>query len=279
MEKEDYLDADSSVPGQNWVCLSFVSPEKLLKQKNIFMMQKFLEHYCEEKKLDYDTLKTQFDDFMYTRVADYEKEFHEQQEFRTTVRGLKVRGSYDSRGEANMRAQALRRKDPNFHVYVAQVGMWLPWDPEADNIEDQEYQEGELNTLVKKYKENEIKKDLHYEEQKQERMKEAMLENERLKKKNEEEKRREEQEKSDNSGELKMAEGVESELNSGTKEPTPVNEKPAPATEEPKTDLETADVDDVPSHDWRWTDKNGSAQDDLKKEFSDEDPWMQSKRQ
>ena len=30
MEKEDYLEADSSVPGQNWVCLSFVSPEKLL---------------------------------------------------------------------------------------------------------------------------------------------------------------------------------------------------------------------------------------------------------
>ena len=28
-EKEDYLDVDDAVPGQNYVCLSFVSPEAL----------------------------------------------------------------------------------------------------------------------------------------------------------------------------------------------------------------------------------------------------------
>ena len=26
-EKIDYLDVDDPIPGQNWVCLSFVSPE------------------------------------------------------------------------------------------------------------------------------------------------------------------------------------------------------------------------------------------------------------
>ena len=31
--KEDFLEVDSKIPGQNYVCLSFVSPEKTLKQK------------------------------------------------------------------------------------------------------------------------------------------------------------------------------------------------------------------------------------------------------
>lgn len=278
MEKEDYLEADSSVPGQSWVCLSFVSPEKLLKQKNMFMMQKFLEHHCNEKGLDYGTMKTKFDDFMYTRVDDYEKEFHELQEFRTTVRGLKVRGSYDSRGEANMRAQSLRRKDPNFHVYVAQVGMWLPWDPEADNIEDQEYQEGELNTLVKKYKENELKKDMHYEEQKQEKMKAAMLENEELRKKNAEQKRLEDEQKSEEAH--KIVDDVRLEEPESEETPQISLKTTESEASRPKESLnEDSDITDTPAHDWRWTDKGGSSQDDMKKEFNDEDPWMKSKKQ
>ena len=31
--KEDFLEVDPKIPGQNFVCLSFVSPEKVLKQK------------------------------------------------------------------------------------------------------------------------------------------------------------------------------------------------------------------------------------------------------
>jgi len=271
MEKEDYLDADSSVPGQNWVCLSFVSPEKLLKQKNVFMMQKFLEHHCGEKGLDYNSLKTALDDFMYSRNDDFEKEFHELQEFRTTVRGFKVRGSYDSRGEANMRAQALRRKDVNFHVYVAQVGMWLPWDPEADNIEDQEYQEGELNTLVKKYKENEIKKDMHYAEQKQEKMKAVMIENEELRKKNEAQKDLEEEE-AKSLAESSSVTNTEHKLVSDLPEELQSNNELANDASN-----ETSDINSKPGHDWRWTEGKGSSQDDMTKEFKDKDPWMQSK--
>ena len=30
---EDYLDVDKPLPNQNWVCMSFVSPEKVLKTK------------------------------------------------------------------------------------------------------------------------------------------------------------------------------------------------------------------------------------------------------
>ena len=35
-KEEDFLEADQSIPGQKYVCLSFVSPEDILKKKDIF---------------------------------------------------------------------------------------------------------------------------------------------------------------------------------------------------------------------------------------------------
>ena len=41
--------------------------------------------------------------------------------------------------------------DNSFHVYVGQVGYWLPWDPHPNNIEEQEYLNKDLNRLNKEY--------------------------------------------------------------------------------------------------------------------------------
>ena len=35
-EKIDYLEVDEQIPGQNYVCLSFVSPEALIESKEGF---------------------------------------------------------------------------------------------------------------------------------------------------------------------------------------------------------------------------------------------------
>ena len=43
--KEDFLEVDPKIPGQNYVCLSFVSPEKFLKQKENYFMCKFMENF------------------------------------------------------------------------------------------------------------------------------------------------------------------------------------------------------------------------------------------
>ena len=40
---EDFLEADSPIRGQNYVCVSFISPEKVLKNKEVFKVTKFLE--------------------------------------------------------------------------------------------------------------------------------------------------------------------------------------------------------------------------------------------
>jgi hypothetical protein len=190
--KEDFLEVDPKIPGQNYVCLSFVSPEKMIKQKEVFFMTKFLDYIINDKELiatdvrekmmskditiDYENVIKLYEDWKYLKTEELESIFFEQNEYRTTMRGLKVRGVYDTHKEASVRAQILRRKDPSFNVFVGQVGYWLPWDPECESVPEQEYQEGQLNELVKKYKDNLEGRDNLYDQMKNERIEKAKKE-------------------------------------------------------------------------------------------------------
>ena len=190
--KEDFLEVDPKIPGQNFVCLSFVSPEKVLKQKETFMTTKFLDYLIndsdplvekirenmlnKEIKINYDSVEKLYDDWKYLKNEEVEAEFFELNEYRTSMRGIKVRGVYDTYKEATVRAQVLRRKDASFNVFVGQIGYWLPWDPECESVPEQEYQEGQLNELVKKYKENLDNRDNLYDQVKNERIEKAKKE-------------------------------------------------------------------------------------------------------
>jgi hypothetical protein len=187
--KEDFLEVDQKIPGQNYVCLSFVSPEKVLKNKEVFFATKFLECLFndneqgtvdvrekmmnKEIKFNYDEVSKIYDDWKYTRTEDLESLFFEKNDYHTSMRGIKVRGVYDTYKEATIRAQILRRKDPSFNVFVGQVGYWLPWDPECESVPEQEFQENQLNELVKKYKENLSNRDTLFDQIKNERIEKA----------------------------------------------------------------------------------------------------------
>ena len=183
--KEDHLDVDTPIPGQQFVCLSFVSPEKILEQKETFFRKAFWKYM----KTNYDTidfalienLETLYATFIDQEEQALEESFHEGNAIQTTIRGLKVRGTYNSKHEADIRAKVLQKLDRSHHVFVAPVGYWLPWDPSEDAIQDQVYQEEQLNELMKNYKTNELKRDEYYETQKEERKKLALEENERRK--------------------------------------------------------------------------------------------------
>ena len=41
-DKEDFLEVDRPVPGQNYACLSFISPENVLKEKELYLFHKFM---------------------------------------------------------------------------------------------------------------------------------------------------------------------------------------------------------------------------------------------
>jgi hypothetical protein len=71
--------------------------------------------------------------------------------------------------------------DSRFDVFIGQVGYWLPWHPDVNKIQDQEYINDELNTLVKEYKNNEAKRDIFYKEQVQQRKAEADEQTKRMK--------------------------------------------------------------------------------------------------
>ena len=119
------------------------------------------------------TIQEAYERFMVTNRQKLEDEFHKSVDFKTTLLGLKVRGVYGTNEQAVVRAKALHKKDPYFNVYVADVGEWLPWDPNPEEIQESEYQNDQLNKLMQAYRENASKRDAFFEEEKRQKMAEA----------------------------------------------------------------------------------------------------------
>jgi len=223
---EDFLDEDTEIPGQRYVLLSFVSPEKVLEKKDLFFFQKFLKSYevdwkiknlerymvdivkhindelddkareleknnlaeqaqiCRKNRLRIDDVMNQYntfvqksredinktkiaeayDDFMFQNKKKLEDEFYAQNEFRTSVRGMKVRGVFGNPKEAELKAKKLQQKDKYHNIFIGDVGKWLPWDPQPHEVGEQEYAQDQLNTLMRKYKENEDNREKYFEE-------------------------------------------------------------------------------------------------------------------
>jgi len=218
--EEDYLDVDKPISGQNFYCVSFVSPDKILEQKDKFMfyhyeravnkkistmldegltslidksedgnvdisdvivLKKSVIKTCEEYDLTFEQFKNKYEDFKFSNEEKIGEVFDKANNFKTSVRGVKVRGVYDTKREADVRASVLQRQDPLFDVFVGQMGYWCPWDPNPQKIDDIEYMNNDLNKLVKEYKSNEAKKDMFYQEQKTQRQKDALSSEDRLK--------------------------------------------------------------------------------------------------
>lgn len=189
--KVDYLDEDEPLRNQNFVCVSFLNPEDIIKNKDAYYFSKFTEKFSKDMTDLLDNLVDKFPDnkdiimgikdnhkyifdkndmneqlafFKNTNSDEIEKEFHSENNFKTSVRGIKVRGVYDTVELAKARCEKLKKTDPYFHIYVAQVGCWLPYESHiATNVENQEYSESELNTLMKHYKENKDNKDIVFD--------------------------------------------------------------------------------------------------------------------
>lgn len=187
MNKIDLLDEDKPIAEQKFVCLSFISPEDIIKQKERFFFEKFVQQYDFVKSMEKftqflnfvsykyeikaDELHEQFNAFsksekdkLMTSVEDDYKffidnneeklleEYGEKNEFQTSVRGLKVRGVFPTQKEAELRCKMIRQFDPNHDVYVGPVGLWVPFHPDAYKTGRVEYLEKELNELMNEKK-------------------------------------------------------------------------------------------------------------------------------
>jgi hypothetical protein len=193
---KDYLDQDQPIRGQNYVCMSFLSPNDAIASKDAFAVGKFLgafsseaskvfeeaEKRCSEEDktvinnlreryayiFDRATLAAEFDMYTNTYSKEITDDYDKASDNECSIRGIKIRGAYETIKEAQERAEKLKRQDPNFSVYVCEMGCWCPWSPSPDEIKDAEYSESQLNSLMKKYKENMALRDDLYESRKRE---------------------------------------------------------------------------------------------------------------
>jgi hypothetical protein len=209
----DLCDEDAPIAGQKFVCMSFVSPEKILKKREVFLFEQFIRqwefsksmeryfdfvHFVaykynlnvsqliddfnefvreESDKLKKSGIEDDYKNFMDKQEEKVNEKFNREHAFQTSVRGLKVRGCYATQEEAEMRCKKVREQDPNHDIYVAPVGVWVPWDPDAYKTGRVEHLEEELNALHKEKLKNEEMAKKEFEERIRETKKKAILEN------------------------------------------------------------------------------------------------------
>ena len=209
----DLLEEDKPISGQKFVCMSFVSPDKILKEKEIFYFEEFLKNWEFNKSMEkflqfinfisfkynisFEDLNKDFKDFVqeekdnlaksnlsddYKTYLDnneeeLQKKFDIQNNFQTSTRGLKIRGSYPTQEEAELRCKMLREIDPNYDIMVGPVGVWMPWDPEAYKTGRVEYMEEELNQLMHEKQKNEANAKQAFEQRVKETKQKAIDEN------------------------------------------------------------------------------------------------------
>ena len=91
---EDFLEVDQPVPGQNFVCLSFISNQKILKKKEPFFCKEFLKYYMKELRqqnnpelldpekftpefVDRTNVDEMYEDFLYKNEEQLSQKFSE----------------------------------------------------------------------------------------------------------------------------------------------------------------------------------------------------------
>ena len=189
----DLCDEDQPIAGQKFACMSFISPDKILKKRETFLFQHFVHQwdltksmekfsdflnflsykynlkvenvisdFNEFTKEEEDKLKAASVDDDYLTFLDKNEDklnekFNREHAFQTSVRGLKIRGVFPTQEEAENKCKELRQHDPNHDIFVGPVGVWVPWDPDAYKTGKIEFMEEELNKLHQEKLKNEEK--------------------------------------------------------------------------------------------------------------------------
>ena len=80
--------------------------------------------------------------------------------------GIKIRGSFNTRAEADSHAKRLQKEDATFDIYVVDMYKWLLIPPDAEKIDDVHYTNDKLEELMQGYKENQAMASKMFEERK-----------------------------------------------------------------------------------------------------------------
>jgi hypothetical protein len=190
----DLCDEDPTIAGQKFVCVSFISPESILKRRELYLFNQFVKQWDMSKSMskfsdfmsfisvkyniNTENLTADYNEFIkeeealikessqvveddYKNFIDKDEDrlnaiFDKRNKFQTSVRGLKIRGSFPTQEEAEANCKKLRQNDPSHDIYVAPCGIWLPWEPTYYKLGKVDYLEPELNRLHEEKIKNEI---------------------------------------------------------------------------------------------------------------------------
>lgn len=189
----DFLNEDPIIRNQNYCLLSFLSPEDVLMNKEAYYFKRFMDNFAKDMKSLLDNLENKYQDdkdlfetirnnhayifdnkemdeqYKFYKSAygsEIERDFHKDNNFMTSIRGIKVRGVFDTIDEAKNRCEFLKKIDNKFDIFIGQIGCWCPWSPNPNDLENQEYSETQLNTLMKQYKKNMDERDEIFDKRK-----------------------------------------------------------------------------------------------------------------
>jgi DNA repair exonuclease SbcCD ATPase subunit len=92
------------------------------------------------------------------------------------VWGLKIRGVADSLETAKTLTKRIMKLDKDYDIYTVDIGKFFPLAVEPYDVANVEYENQQLNDLIKNYLENKEKANEHWHHRKQEMIKEAIRE-------------------------------------------------------------------------------------------------------
>jgi hypothetical protein len=212
----DVLGEDPPINGQKYVSISFISPEKILANRDLYFFENFVKqwditearkemmdfvHYVaynygidseellkeynafikdtsgKTKKHEKTTIEEDYATYLDATQDKLQKEFDEANQFKTSVRGIKIRGVYATEEIAKVKCKELRELDPDNNITYGEVGKWLAWDPDLYSSGNIEYLEPELNQLYQEKIKNEAKAKAFFEQRTMEMKKKAIEEN------------------------------------------------------------------------------------------------------
>ena len=189
----DLLNEYPVIPSQLYGCYSFVSPEKIIKQKEVFLFEKFVQQWNFTKSVSQFSDFLQFVSFKYNlkveNLLEDFKQFVQEEEnvvkandvqgdfasfldknedkltelfqkehgFQTSVRGFANIGNFPTTEEAERYAKQIRESVPHHDILVGRNFVWTPLDPDAYKTGRIEFLEDELNQLHHEKLKNEKK--------------------------------------------------------------------------------------------------------------------------
>ena len=143
IEEEDHLSVDVAIPGQKYACISFVSPEKIIESKTLYMyyhysqscykklselmsksllnlietsndgnvditdvikIKKQIENIEKDNSVDFTKFKENIENFIFSDEDLLGEKFDKENNFVTSVRGIKIRCVYDTELETKKKS-------------------------------------------------------------------------------------------------------------------------------------------------------------------------------